>query len=58
MSKAIISQLVNKYKTKRTVETEHLGGRPKKSTPHNNRKRYNSKIGIRYFRKYCTAAFG
>ena len=32
MSKAVISRLVNKYKTKGTVETEHLGGRPKKST--------------------------
>ena len=34
MSKAVINQLVNKYKTKETVETEHLGGQPKKSTLH------------------------
>ena len=32
MSKAVTSRLVNKYKTKSTVETEHLGGRPKKSS--------------------------
>ena len=28
MTKAVISRLVNKYKTKGTVEIEHLGGRP------------------------------
>ena len=38
MSKAVLSRLVNKYKTKGTVETEHLAGRPKKSTPHSDRK--------------------
>ena len=38
MSKAVISRLVNKYKTKGTVETEHLGGRPNKYTPHTDRK--------------------
>ena len=37
MSKAVIHRLVNKYKNKRTVETEHLGGQPK-STPHTDHK--------------------
>ena len=29
-----MSRLVNKCKTKGIVDTEHLGGRPKKSTSH------------------------
>ena len=41
----VISRLINKYKTKRTVETEHLGGRLKKSTPHTENKM------IRYVKK-------
>ena len=45
MLHTVISRLINKYKTKRTVETEHLGGRPKKSTP-----RIDLKI-IRYVKK-------
>ena len=28
----------NRYKVKGTVKTEHLGGRPKKSTPRTDRK--------------------
>ena len=38
MSKALIRQLVNKYKTKGSVETKHLGGRLKKCTPHTDHK--------------------
>ena len=34
ISKEIIHRLVNKFKTKGTVETEHLGGRLVKRTPH------------------------
>ena len=34
MLKAFKHQLGNKYKTKGTVESEHLGGRPMKSTLH------------------------
>ena len=64
MSKVVISRLINKYKTKGTVETEHLDGLLKKSAPHTDRKiiRYakripfvsarNTQIGTRYFRKY------
>ena len=65
-------RLVNKYKTKGIVETEYLGGRSKKSTPHTDRKiiiyqkkksickcqRYNSHIGTRYLRKYFTPTYG
>ena len=34
----IIHRLVNKFKTKGTVETEHLGGRLVKRTPHTGHK--------------------
>ena len=34
MSKAVLSQLVSRYKTKGTVETEIISGQLKKSTPH------------------------
>ena len=45
MSKAVISRLVNKYKAKETVKTEHLGGQPKKITLHT-----DGKV-IRYVKK-------
>ena len=65
MTKAVISRLVNECKTKGIVETEHSGGRPKKSTPHTDRKiiRYVKKNPftrdttrkLELERKYCTA---
>ena len=36
--KKFIRRLVNKYKTKEIVDTVHLGGRRKKSTPDTDRK--------------------
>ena len=38
MPKAVISRLIDKYKTIGTVEAEHLGGRLKKNTPYTDRK--------------------
>ena len=34
MSKAVLSRLVNKYRTKGTVEADRRKKRPNKSTPH------------------------
>ena len=38
MSKAVISRLITKYKATGTVDTEHKGGRPRKTTEQTDRK--------------------